>query len=181
MATGSAGCAAVLGRYAARDPEEEHDRLRLLALAQGTEDPWARSLPLHLTASALVVHPPSFRILLRWHERLRQWMQVGGHGDAGEGDPLKIALREAEEETGLPDLRSHQAVSDQEGRLVQVVVVPVPKSGDEPAHEHGDLRYILVTDSPELARPESPRAELKWLSLDEALQEVASTNLRGSW
>jgi 8-oxo-dGTP pyrophosphatase MutT (NUDIX family) len=32
------------------------------------------------------------------------WLQVGGHGDPGEGDPLAIALREAAEETGLSDL-----------------------------------------------------------------------------
>ena len=60
---------------------------------------------MHFTASALVVHPDSGRVLLRWHQRMRMWLQVGGHGDPGEGDPLAIALREAREETGLPDLR----------------------------------------------------------------------------
>ena len=45
------------------------------------------------------------RLLLRWHERFNRYQQVGGHGDAGEDDPLGVALREAREETGLTDLR----------------------------------------------------------------------------
>ena len=73
-------------------------------------DPWDRSAPLHLTASALIVHRESARVLLRWHERLVTWAQVGGHGDPGEEDPLAIALREAAEETGLRDLVESQPV-----------------------------------------------------------------------
>jgi 8-oxo-dGTP pyrophosphatase MutT (NUDIX family) len=51
--------------------------------------------------SALVVNPSSRHVLLRWHERIGRWMQVGGHGDPGEHDPWQVALREAREETGL--------------------------------------------------------------------------------
>ena len=74
-------------------------------LARAAADPWSRSqLPLHFTASALVVHPASRRVLLRWHVKQDRWLGVGGHGDPGETDPLQIALREAREETGLSDL-----------------------------------------------------------------------------
>ena len=51
----------------------------------------------------MIVHP-RLVVLLRWHERQQAWLQVGGHGDPGEVDPFAIALREAEEETGLADL-----------------------------------------------------------------------------
>lgn len=57
-----------------------------------------------MTGSALMVHPSSGRVLLRWHERMQRWLQIGGHGDPGESDPLAVALRERREETGLPDL-----------------------------------------------------------------------------
>ena len=69
------------------------------------EDVLDRSTPVHVTGSALVVHPLSRRVLLRWHPRMLMWMQVGGHFDAGETDPWLVAVREAGEETGLPDLR----------------------------------------------------------------------------
>jgi 8-oxo-dGTP pyrophosphatase MutT (NUDIX family) len=116
---------------------------------------------LHLTASALIVHPPTRRVLLRWHHRLEMWLHVGGHGDPGEHDPVEIALREAREETGLPDVRP---ISD----LIHVVIVPVPAAKGEPAHEHADLRYILATEVPEQARPENAESPLRWLSFGEA-------------
>ena len=96
--------AGLLGRYRPQDEAEAADVERVLALARSADDPWLRSLPLHVTASALVVHPGSGRVLLRWHQRQQAWIQVGGHGDPGESDPLGIALREAGEETGLTDL-----------------------------------------------------------------------------
>src|SRR5215472_11148635 len=95
---------ALLRGYQPRDESERADVDRVIALAESTDDPWPRSLPLHITASALIVDPAGGRILLRWHLRQQAWLQVGGHGDPGENDPLHIALREAREETGLTDL-----------------------------------------------------------------------------
>jgi len=126
---------------------------------------------LHLTASALILHPPTRRVLLRWHDRLRMWLQVGGHGDPGEHDPVEIALREAREETSLTDLRVLSG-------LVHVVIVSVPAAGGEPAHEHADLRYVFATDDPDAARPENPRSPLRWLTFDEA-QELMGQDILG--
>jgi 8-oxo-dGTP pyrophosphatase MutT (NUDIX family) len=135
--------------------------------------PWDRTDPLHVTGSALIVHPPSGRVLLRWHERQQAWLQVGGHADPGERDPLAVALREGREETGLPDLEPWP-----DGTLRHVVVVPVPANDREPAHEHADLRFVLATHQPDAARPERPTAPLRWLSIDEALELAADENVR---
>ena len=101
------------------------------------------------------------------------WLQVGGHADPGESDPLEIALREAKEETGLKDLQPWPDSS-----IVHVAVVPVPPGKGEPAHEHADVRYALSTTTPEAIAPETESALLKWLSVDEALQHVGEDNLR---
>jgi 8-oxo-dGTP pyrophosphatase MutT (NUDIX family) len=151
----------VIDSYQPHDPVEAADVERVRELLKQAQDPWARENPLHLTASALIVHPAGRRVLLRWHHRLGMWLQVGGHGDPGEQDPVEIVLREAREETGLTDLR---LVSD----LMHVVVVHVPAAGGEPAHEHADLRYVLATDDPDAAEPENPQSPLRWLSFDEA-------------
>jgi 8-oxo-dGTP pyrophosphatase MutT (NUDIX family) len=165
----------VLDAFRPLSAEEARDVERIRQLAsQG--DPWLRSLPLHTTGSAVVVHPPTRRVLLRWHERMQAWLQVGGHGDAGESDPFAVALREAAEETGLGDLMPWPDPA--QPTLVQVVVVPVPASKREPAHQHADLRYGLATSMPDTATPESPSARLQWLDLDEALKTVAEDNLR---
>src|SRR5262249_10084777 len=119
---------------------------------------------------------PTRRVLLRWHERMQAWLQVGGHADPGEGDPLEIALREAREETGLMDLVAWPDAKSP--RLVQVAVVPVPGGKGEPEHEHADIRYALATEQPERVKPENEAATLAWLSVEEALDRVGWDNLR---
>ncbi|HEX2810631.1 MAG TPA: hypothetical protein VHN80_31090, partial [Kineosporiaceae bacterium] len=74
----------VLAGYSARTGHEAADLERVRALVSDADDPWLRSLPLHTTASAVIVHPPTRRVLLRWHARQNGWLHVGGHGDPGE-------------------------------------------------------------------------------------------------
>ncbi len=163
---------ATLAAYESKNAAEEADLRRIRSLVS-TGDPWRRDSALHVTGSALVVHPPSRRVLLRWHARQRAWLQIGGHADPGEVDPLAVAVREGREETGLADL-----VPWLDATLVHAVVVPVPGAAHEPAHEHGDLRYVLATDTPDEATPEKPSAALQGLSFAEAHDVVTEANLR---
>ena len=164
--------AALLDRYRPRGQAETADLRRVRALAEAARDPWRRELPLHVTASALIVHPPTARVLLRWHQRQQAWLQVGGHGDPGESDPLAIAAREAAEETGLADL-----VPWPDERLRHLVVVDVPAGKGESAHEHADLRYFMATQTPDTARAENEDAPLRWLSLAQAREATSEANL----
>jgi 8-oxo-dGTP pyrophosphatase MutT (NUDIX family) len=161
-----------LARYRPRTEAEASDLARVRALT-ATGDPWPRTSALHVTASALIVHPPTGRVLLRWHARQQAWLQVGGHADPGETDPVAIALREGREETGLDDL-----VPWPDDAIVHVVIVPVTASSKEPAHEHVDVRYVLATEQPDAARPENPAAALRWLSVAEAHRLTSEANLR---
>jgi len=165
--------AGLLSGYRPGDDIEAADLARARELVRQAPDPWLRSTPLHLTASALVVHPASGEVLLRWHQRQRAWLQVGGHADPGETDPLAIALREAREETGLADL-----VAWPDGELRHVALVQVAARGDEPAHAHADLRFVLASAAPEAARPESGDAPLRWLAPSQARRLTSEPNLR---
>ena len=165
--------AELLSDYRPDGATEIADVARIRELVRTVADPWTRAIPLHVTASAVIVHPPTGRVLLRWHARQQAWLQVGGHGDPGETEPLDIALREGAEETGLADLAPwpHK-------EIVHVVIVSVPAKGDEPAHEHADLRFVLATDAPDTARPERPDAPLRWLDFAEARELTVENNLR---
>jgi 8-oxo-dGTP pyrophosphatase MutT (NUDIX family) len=164
----------VLDQYSAQSDEEASDLVRLRELAT-RGDAWDRSTVLHATASALVVHPPTDRVLLRWHQRMNSWLQVGGHADPGESSPLAIARREAAEETALSDLRPWPDPARPE--VIQVVIVPVPAGRGEPAHHHADVMYLFATAQPEAAVSESEGAELRWLQVEEALSLVAQRNI----
>jgi len=164
--------AALLDHYQPEGDAETADIQRVRALAHSAADPYQRDLPLHITASALIVHPPTGRVLLRWHQRQQAWLQVGGHGDPGESDPLAIACREAEEETGLSDL-----VPWPDALIRHVVIVNVPPGKGEPAHEHADVRFFLATQTPDAIRPESPNAQLRWLTLPGARDTTSEPNL----
>jgi hypothetical protein len=58
------------------------------------------------------------------------------------------------------------------------VIVSVPASGTDPAHEHADVRFFLATRTPDAVVPEQPDAPLRWLTLPAALDLTTEANLR---
>jgi 8-oxo-dGTP pyrophosphatase MutT (NUDIX family) len=171
----------LLTGYRAVGETESADVERMRRLAAAAPDPWSRSqLPLHFTASALVLHPASRRVLLRWHVRQDRWLGVGGHGDPGESDPLQIALREAREESGLTDLvpwPPSSPPSPPDEALRHAVVCYVRPSAAEPAHEHADLRYLLATSDPDAIAAEDEHSPLRWVTFPQARALFGADNL----
>lgn len=121
----------------------------------------------HITASAVIVHVESGRALLHWHKRLNRWLQVGGHSDY-DTDLAQAALREAREETGLPDLAHYPLV--QKPAPIDYDAHTIPASGDIPRHLHLDFRYALKTEQPAALAPSAGEStRFRWLTFAEAL------------
>lgn len=91
--------------------------------------------PGHLTGSAFVVDPSRMECLLLFHTKLQRWLQPGGHAD-GDTNLAHVALREAQEETGIAGLRVVTPAID-----VDIHRVDPPK---EDAHLHLDVRYLVI-------------------------------------
>lgn len=118
-----------------------------------------RSLDGHFTGSAFVVSRDGERALLLHHGKLRRWLQPGGHAD-GDVDLAAVALREAEEETGLPGLVVERGIFDLDRHVI-------PARGAVPAHWHWDVRYVVrctVDETPKINRESSAFA---WRAIHE--------------
>ncbi len=121
----------------------------------------------HCTGSALICDPDGPHILLLFHPKLQRWLQPGGHAD-GDFDLLRVAHREAFEETGLPPQALKPCSVGGRGRVpLDLDIHPIPARGHEPAHQHYDLRYLLLTQREHPLNPESPDLELRWLPAEE--------------
>lgn len=151
--------------HAPADEEEARDLLAICAFVARHADPFDRRIREgHLTASAVVVAAEGDRILLLHHRKLDRWLQPGGHGDPGEAAGETVALREAREETGLEDLRLHPKAP----RPLDVDVHDIAARGEEPAHEHLDLRYLVMAPPAAfVSRSLEETNDLRWFSWDE--------------
>lgn len=120
----------------------------------------------HITGSALVLDAASQRLLLNYHPKFDRWLQFGGHPEY-EATPWQIALRETQEESGLSDLYFYPPLDPP--KLIDVDVHVIAERKGQPEHYHLDFRYLLLTDSPELAAQSSESKEIRWFSFEEAL------------
>lgn len=122
--------------YARRWPGEAEVVGHFLALLADPSDPFLRErLAGHFTASSWLVAADGARTLLTHHRKLGLWLQLGGHAD-GDRDLARAALREAEEESGLPGLSIEPGIFDLDRHWI-------PEHKGVPAHWHYDVRYVV--------------------------------------
>lgn len=122
--------------------------------------------PGHFTGSAWLVSRDGERVLLTHHRKLGRWLQLGGHAD-GDRELARVALREAEEESGLADLRVEPAIFDLDRHWI-------PARGDEPGHWHYDVRYVVrATGSEHVAVSEESLA-LAWMPIEALVADLTT-------
>jgi 8-oxo-dGTP pyrophosphatase MutT (NUDIX family) len=160
----------LLARYRSAHPYEAACADRIRALVESQRDCFERScLPGHVTASAWLLSHDGKRFLLTHHRKLNRWLQLGGHAD-GDGDVAAVALREAREESGLRDLRFAYAADAPVP--IDLDVHPIPARGDEPGHDHHDVRFVLVAAPGQTIFASDESTALEWFEMD-ALEEIA--------
>lgn len=147
-------------------------RERMIALLDQAEDCFHRScFPAHFTGSALVVSADGSKALLHHHRKLDRWLQFGGHCD-GDEHLLRVAQREALEESGVEGLILASA------KPFDLDIHAIPAKEGEPAHEHYDVRYVLI--APENAQffISEESHELRWVTPAEMLELPLSTGMQ---
>lgn len=143
-------------------PYDQHERDMYETLVRFVETEYNcfdRALQIgHVTGSAWIVDHTGTQALLTHHFKLDRWLQLGGHADS-DPDILRVALREAREESGLEYIRPlSEAIFD-------VDVHPIPARGNEPRHLHYDVRFLLEAGADAPLAISSESKDLAWVPL----------------
>jgi 8-oxo-dGTP pyrophosphatase MutT (NUDIX family) len=165
----------LLERHVSKRPEDVEIVQRFRDFVQEHADCFERSCREgHITASAWILSPDRRRVLLTHHRKLDRWLQLGGHCD-GVPDPREAALREAREESGLLHFSFLPDADDVPP--LDLDIHPIPALGDEPAHLHHDVRFLLVSESGEELRASDESKDLRWFERDQLFEWIEEESL----
>jgi 8-oxo-dGTP pyrophosphatase MutT (NUDIX family) len=160
--------AGLLDGYAPGGARERRALAEMRTALAAAPDPDApTTLPAHFTAAGFVLSttaPP--RLLLILHRKLGLWLPPGGHLDPADGgDPLRTALREVREETGVEAVvhRDAPAPFDLDAHTI-------PARPEMPEHRHLDVRYLLVADAEAPLHAQAAETlGVRWAPISDAL------------
>lgn len=158
--------------YGRRHPDEAATAAAFSALLRDPTDPFVRArLAGHFTASAWLVDRSGTRLLMTHHRKLGLWLQLGGHAD-GDRALARVALREAEEESGLTGLSVEPGVFDLDRHWI-------PEHKGVPGHWHHDVRYVVRTGAGEDFVVSDESHALAWRPIaDIAADSIYDASLR---
>ena len=169
----------LLDCYHESHPDEASVTSKIRALVQGEPRCLERDcfVPGHITASCWILSPDDEQVLLTHHRKLGRWLQLGGHAD-GEADVSQVALREAQEESGMERFECLGGFgSGPATQILDLDVHAIPARRREPEHEHHDIRFLFrAAPAQPLVRSEESN-DLRWFHRDqlEGLDLDAST------
>lgn len=118
----------------------------------------------HITSSGFIMNEALDKVLLIHHNIRGVWAWTGGHAD-GERDLLRVAQKEAREETGIVNVTPLY-----EG-IASIDILPVfghvKKNKYVSAHLHLSIAYLLICDDTEALRikPDENTA-VAWFGVD---------------
>jgi 8-oxo-dGTP pyrophosphatase MutT (NUDIX family) len=159
-----------LKRYGS-DFQSEISSVNLFLKLLSHPDAFERThIPGHITGSALVVSPDRSMTLLVHHIKLDKWLQPGGHAD-GDRDVARVALREANEETG------HRGLAPVSNNIFDIDIHTIPARRDFPKHDHYDIRYLIEGSPEETIVVSNESHDVKWVGLSEIERYTTETSI----
>ncbi|MEJ2117836.1 MAG: NUDIX domain-containing protein [Alphaproteobacteria bacterium] len=134
-----------LDLYAARFPDETRDVATLRQLiAEGGNVSSRHEFRGHITSGAIMVNEAG-KLLMIHHRVLERWLFPGGHLESTDATLRDAAIREAEEETGIPPQKLHSFEGWPQGTPIyfDAHVIPENTANNEPEHRHFGFVYLF--------------------------------------
>jgi 8-oxo-dGTP pyrophosphatase MutT (NUDIX family) len=147
--------------YKSKWPAEADTADQFIAFITTNPDCFERSLKVgHVTGSAWVVNQTGTHVLMTHHRKLNRWFQLGGHAD-GNADILRVAEREAREESGLENVEPIMT------GIFDIDLHVIPARGQEPEHFHYDIRYVFQSNGGDDISVSEESHDVRWIDIDD--------------
>jgi 8-oxo-dGTP pyrophosphatase MutT (NUDIX family) len=154
--------------YVPSNEEEAQDKKAILQFIERNPDCLLRdNLMAHMTTSAWIVNEKHDKILMCFHNIYNSWSWIGGHAD-GDDNLLRVALKEAKEESGISNFK---ALDDKVFSIECLYVLGHYKRGKYVnCHQHLNVTYLLEANEEDTLKikPDENKG-LAWFSFDEVL------------
>ena len=158
-----------LKNYIPYNEQEKKDKEMMLKYIETFKDVFTRKNEMcHFTASNWIVNKERTNVLMIYHNIYNSWAWTGGHAD-GDNDLLNVALREANEETGLKNIK----ILSNGIFGIQILTVDshIKRGEFVPSHLHLDCCFLLEADeNDELRIKADENSGVKWININEAVQ-----------
>jgi 8-oxo-dGTP pyrophosphatase MutT (NUDIX family) len=150
----------LLAAWSAPDQAQEMARRRYVAHLSARPDGLRRDcFPDHITASTLILSADGERVLLTLHAKAQAWFQMGGHCEESDTTLAGAALREAVEESGVPDLTL-------DPQPVQLNAHAVPFCDPRGTVDHLDVRFVAVAPAEAVHAVSEESLDVRWWPWD---------------
>ncbi len=133
-------------RYNPKTAKDEAIKTAMLRFTEKNQDDVLMRLNsiAHFTASSVIINEDASKMLMIHHKIYDTWTWQGGHAD-GEENLLKVALKEAFEETGLRNLRVLKEADEPIMRLDILPVIEHMKNGEFISnHLHLNAAFVFL-------------------------------------
>ncbi|BCJ95976.1 NUDIX hydrolase [Anaerocolumna cellulosilytica] len=130
----------------------------------------------HITSSAWIVNKERTKVLMVYHNLYDSWAWTGGHAD-GESDLLKVAIKEAREETGIVSITP---VMEEIFSLETLCVNGHMKRGCYvSSHLHMNVTYLLEGDEMEQLKVKADEnSGVQWVKMNECIAITSEVWMR---
>ncbi len=166
-----------IDKYVPCNEQEEMDKTLMLDFIDKNTNCLTRENRIaHFTASNWIVNKEKTKVLMIYHNIYNSWAWTGGHAD-GDEDLLHVALKEAEEESGLKNLKP---LTEGIFSLESLTVNGHIKRGKYvSSHLHLNCSFLFEADeNDELRIKDDENSGVKWLDIDKVIDLVREENMK---